>query len=85
MAFCSSLTIINNSSNRIAYGHGIGADQSLPMLIANREVSVSASLKPDFIESSGKPQLIIRTFDPGNNSTIPGIDYRMPSNYIIRL
>lgn len=47
------------------------------MLIANREVSVSASLKPDFIESPGKPQLIIRTFDPGNNSTIPGIDYRI--------
>jgi peptide/nickel transport system substrate-binding protein len=60
-----------------AYGHGIGADQSLPIYIANREIAVSASLKPDFIESPGKPQLIVRTFDSGNNSTIPGIDYRI--------
>ncbi|HYY40955.1 MAG TPA: hypothetical protein VE692_06865, partial [Nitrososphaera sp.] len=65
------------SSVTIAYGHGIGADKSLPMVIANRSVTVSASLKPDFIESSGQPQLIIRTFDTGNNSTIPGIDYRI--------
>jgi hypothetical protein len=65
------------SSVTIAYGHGIGADKSLPMIIANRSVTVSASLKPDFIESSGQPQLIIRTFDTGNNSTIPGIDYRV--------
>jgi hypothetical protein len=34
------------SSVTIAYGHGIGADQSLPMLLANRSVAVSASLKP---------------------------------------
>lgn len=65
------------SSVTIAYGHGIGADQSLPMLIANRSVAVSASLKPDFIESSDQPTLVIRTFDTGNNSTIPGIDYRI--------
>jgi hypothetical protein len=65
------------SSVTIAYGHGIGADKSLPMIIANRSVTVSASLKPDFIESSSQPQLIIRTFDTGNNSTIPGIDYRV--------
>lgn len=61
----------------IAYGHGIGADQSLPMFIANRSVAVSASLKPDFIESSDQPRLMIRTFDTGNNSTIPGISYRI--------
>jgi hypothetical protein len=65
------------SSVTIAYGHGIGADQSLPMLIANRSVAVSASLKPDFIESSDQPRLLIRTFDTGNNSTIPGIEYRI--------
>ncbi|HEY6756899.1 MAG TPA: CFI-box-CTERM domain-containing protein [Nitrososphaera sp.] len=65
------------SSVTIAYGHGIGADQSIPMLIANRSVAVSASLKPDFIESSDQPTLVIRTFDTGNNSTIPGIDYRI--------
>jgi hypothetical protein len=65
------------SSSTIAYGHGIGADQSLPMLIANRSVAVSASLKPDFIESSDQPRLVIRTFDTGNNSTIPGISYRI--------
>lgn len=65
------------SSVTVAYGHGIGADQSLPMLIANRSVAVSASLKPDFIESSDQPTLIIRTFDTGNNSTIPGIGYRL--------
>jgi hypothetical protein len=65
------------SSVTIAYGHGIGADQSLPMLIANRSVAVSASLKPDFIESSDQPKLLIRTFETGNNSTILGIDYRV--------
>jgi hypothetical protein len=65
------------SSVTIAYGHGIGADQSLPMLIANRSVAVSASLKPDFIESSDQPRLAIRTFDTGNNSTISGISYRI--------
>ena len=65
------------SSATTAYGHGIGADQSLPTLIANRSVAVSASLKPDFIESSDRPRLLIRTFDTGNNSTIPGISYRI--------
>ncbi len=65
------------SSLTIAYGHGIGADQSLPMVIGNRSVAVSASLKPDFIESPDQPRLIIRTFDTGNNSTIPGIGYRI--------
>jgi hypothetical protein len=65
------------SSATTAYGHGIGADQSLPTLIANRSVAVSASLKPDFIESSDPPRLLIRTFDTGNNSTIPGISYRI--------
>ena len=65
------------SSVTIAYGHGIGADQSLPTLIGNRSVAVSASLKPDFIESPDQPRLTIRTFDTGNNSTIPGINYRI--------
>ncbi|HEY1248369.1 MAG TPA: CFI-box-CTERM domain-containing protein [Nitrososphaera sp.] len=65
------------SSGTVAYGHGIGADQSLPMSIDNRSVAVSASLKPDFIESKDQPKLMIRTFDTGNNSTIPGISYRI--------
>jgi hypothetical protein len=65
------------SSATVAYGHGIGADQSLPTLIANRSVAVSASLKPDFIEASGQPRLVVRTLDASNNSTIPGIDYRI--------
>jgi hypothetical protein len=65
------------SSIPTAFGHGIGADQSLPIMIANRSVAVSASLKPDFIEATGQPRLLIRTFDTGNNATIPGIDYRV--------
>src|SRR4051812_15274928 len=65
------------SSATVAQGHGIGVDQSLPTLIANRSVAVSASLKPDFIEASGQPRLLIRTFDSGNNASIPGIDYRV--------
>ncbi len=65
------------SSITVVYGHGLGADKSLPMTIGNRSVIVSASLKPDFIESPGQPQLIIRTSDASNNSTIPGIAYRV--------
>ncbi len=77
LVFLFIFSSIASSSVTIAYGHGIGADQSLPMLIANRSVAVSASLKPDFIESSDQPTLLIRTFDTGNNSTIPGINYRL--------
>ena len=65
------------SSATIAYGHGLGADQSLPALIANRSVAVSASLRPDFIEATGQARLVVRTFDTNNNATIPGIDYRI--------
>ncbi len=65
------------SSITVVYGHGLGADKSLPMTIGNRSVIVSASLKPDFIESPGQPQLVIRTADASNNSTIPGISYRV--------
>ena len=65
------------SSATIAYGHGLWADQSLPALIANRSVAVSASLRPDFIEATGQARLVVRTFDTNNNATIPGIDYRI--------
>jgi peptide/nickel transport system substrate-binding protein len=77
LALVVVLIAISLSYIPVAYGHGIGADQTLPQYISNRQVSVSASLKPDFIDSSEQPRLVIRTFDTGNNATITGIDYQI--------
>jgi hypothetical protein len=67
------------SSFPVAYGHGLGTDQSLPVAIGNRQVAVEATLSPSYIEgvSQVAPSLVVRTFEPGSNATVAGIDYRI--------
>jgi peptide/nickel transport system substrate-binding protein len=67
------------SSFPMAYGHGLGTDQSLPVTIDDRQVAVEATLSPSFIEGVDqvRPLLLVRTFEPGSNATVAGIDYRI--------
>ncbi len=67
------------SSLSAAYGHGLGTDQSLPATIDNRQIAVEASLSPSYLEGVGEvqPSLMVRTFEPGSNSTVAGIDYKV--------
>lgn len=67
------------SSFPVAYGHGLGTDQSLPVTIGNRQVAVEATFSPSFIEGvdQTQPALLVRTFEPGSNATVAGIDYRI--------
>lgn len=60
-----------------AYGHGLGADQSLPLAIGNRQVAVQAAINPSSLEAAAnaKPVFTARALDPTNNSTVVDLDY----------
>jgi peptide/nickel transport system substrate-binding protein len=62
-----------------AYGHGLGFDESPPVTISDKRVSVEATLSPADIERArtSNPVLIVRAHDPATNSTIPGTDFRI--------
>jgi peptide/nickel transport system substrate-binding protein len=62
-----------------AYGHGLGFDESQPVFIAGRQVSVETTLTPFYIEGiqEGRPVFTVRAHDPSTNSTIAGTDFRV--------
>lgn len=62
-----------------AYGHGLGFDESTPVTISGRQVSVETTLSPFFIEGvqAGQPVFTVRTHDPSTNATIAGTDFRV--------
>src|SRR5215217_3811387 len=62
-----------------AYGHGLGQDQSPPVTIRGKQVTVEGVINPSFlpVPDSPKPTLVIRAHDENNNVTIAGIDYRI--------
>ncbi|HKI08627.1 MAG TPA: CFI-box-CTERM domain-containing protein [Nitrososphaeraceae archaeon] len=61
------------------YGHGLGQDQSPPVTIQGKQVTVEGVINPSFlpVPDSPKPTLVIRAHDENNNVTIAGIDYRI--------
>ncbi|HEU4606421.1 MAG TPA: CFI-box-CTERM domain-containing protein [Nitrososphaera sp.] len=74
------LFLLAASSVTAAYGHGLGADRSLPATISDKQVSVDASIKPTFIDqvSGSSPTFVVRALDDGTlNSTIPGVDFHI--------
>lgn len=74
------LPVIIFSSILVAYGHGLGTDMSLPISISDKEVSVAASINPNFLDQvpRSEPTFIVRALDdPTRNSTLPGIDFRI--------
>src|SRR5215213_2123917 len=62
-----------------AYGHGLGQDQSPPVSVGGKQVTVEGVINPSFlpIPDSSKPSFVIRAHDENNNITITGIDYRI--------
>ena len=62
-----------------AYGHGLGFDETLPVVISGRQVSIETTLTPFYIEgvAEGRPVFTVRTFEPGTNATIAGTDFRV--------
>lgn len=83
MRYSASLTLLFllvASSVAAAYGHGLGADRSLPVTISDKQVSVDASIKPTFIDqvSTSNPTFVVRALDDATlNSTIPGVDFHI--------
>jgi hypothetical protein len=75
----ASLIVVLLMSFSIAYGHGLGFDESPPVLIGARQVSVETTLSPSFLEGvdQGRPVFTVRAHDPGNNSTIADMDFRV--------
>lgn len=74
------LLVILISYIPIAYGHGLGTDMSLPIIISDKEVLVEASINPTFLDQvpSSEPTFMVRALDdPTSNSSIPGIDFRI--------
>ena len=67
------------SSMIIAYGHGLGQDETLPVTIGGKQVAVEGRLEPSFmpIPESANPMFLIRAHDENNNATLAGIDYRI--------
>jgi peptide/nickel transport system substrate-binding protein len=66
------------ASASAAYGHGLGADQSLPVAIGNRQVAVQAAINPSSFEEAAagsRPVFTARAFEPSSNSTISDLDY----------
>ncbi|MEM3159375.1 MAG: CFI-box-CTERM domain-containing protein [Nitrososphaera sp.] len=65
-----------------AYGHGLGFDESPPVTISGRQVSVETTLSPFYIEGAqaGRPVFTVRAHDPATNSTIAGTDFRVVVN-----
>lgn len=62
-----------------AYGHGLGFDESLPMNISGKQVSIETTLSPFYVEGvqGGRPVFTVRAHDPATNSTIAGTDFRV--------
>jgi peptide/nickel transport system substrate-binding protein len=75
--FILILAVILVVSVPSAHGHGLGFDESLPVFIAGRQVSVETTLTPFFIEGvpEGRPVFTVRALDPATNSTIAGTDF----------
>src|SRR5688500_4564407 len=74
------LLLLAASSVTAAYGHGLGADRSLPATISDKQVSVDVSIKPTFIDqvSGSSPTFVVRALDDGTlNSTVPGVDFHI--------
>jgi hypothetical protein len=67
------------ASMTAAYGHGLGADQTLPVTLGNKQVAMQASMTPNTLAAvaTSKPLFSVRAFDPGSNSTIADLDYRV--------
>ena len=62
-----------------AYGHGLGFDESIPVVISGKQVSVETTLSPFYIEGvqGGQPVFTVRAHEPATNSTITGTDFRV--------
>ena len=73
------LTLAASSFIASAYGHGLGQDQSPPVTIGEKQITVEGQITPTFIPipNSSKPTLVIRAHDENTNTTIPSIDYRI--------
>lgn len=67
------------ASMTAAYGHGLGADQTLPVTLGNKQVAMQASITPNSLQAVPTTQSVFaaRAFDPGSNSTIADLDYRV--------
>jgi hypothetical protein len=73
------LFIVILSSMIIAYGHGLGQDETLPVTIGGKQVAVEGRIEPSFmpVPESANPVFLIRAHDEDNNATLAGIDYRI--------
>ncbi len=80
--FALILAVVLVVSVPSAYGHGLGFDESQPVIIGDRQVSVETTLTPFYIEGvqGGRPVFTVRAHDPGTNSTIAGTDFRVVVN-----
>ncbi|HXV46528.1 MAG TPA: CFI-box-CTERM domain-containing protein [Nitrososphaera sp.] len=80
--YCASLIlllIVAASSITAAYGHGLGRDQALPVVISEKQVTVEGIMSPTFvpIQPSVQPTFVIRAHDENSDVTLGGIDYRI--------
>ena len=73
------LVVVASSVAGAAYGHGLGRDQALPVVISEKQLTVEGILNPTFvpIHSSVQPTFVIRAHDENSDITVPGIDYRI--------
>lgn len=62
-----------------AYGHGLGQDETLPVTIGGKQISVQGMIEPSFmpVPEASSPFFLIRAHDESNNITLSGIDYRI--------
>ncbi len=72
----ASLIVISTSN---AYGHGLGFDESIPVSISGKQVSVEVTIKPASVETATQEQPIftVRAHEPNSNETIPDMDFRV--------
>jgi len=72
----ASLIVISASN---AYGHGLGFDESIPVSISGKQVSVEVTIKPASVETATQEQPIftVRAHEPNSNETIPDMDFRV--------
>lgn len=76
------LAISSSSSSSFvvnAYGHGLGQDETLPVTIGGKQISVQGMIEPSFmpVPEASSPFFLIRAHDESNNITLSGIDYRI--------
>lgn len=75
------LAISSSSSSFVvnAYGHGLGQDETLPVTIGGKQISVQGMIEPSFmpVPEASSPFFLIRAHDESNNITLSGIDYRI--------